>query len=115
MRHWLAAAALSVLFLAPPGAALSQRTYAGEEAAALRCANTLALTAVALWRAGMIEEAEKEVMLEITILILERHVSGTWAQKKTAMAIMRDRRSVPDTLEDYQKNAARCLRQFPIN
>jgi hypothetical protein len=63
----------------------------------------------------MIDETEKEVMLGITILILERHVSGTWAQKKAALAIMRDRRSVEETIEDYQRNAARCLQQFPIN
>lgn len=115
MRHWLAAAALFCITTTTPVMALSQRTYAGEEAAALRCANTLALTAVALSRAGMIDETEKEVMLGITILILERHVSGTWAQKKAALAIMRDRRSVEDTIEDYQRNAARCLQQFPIN
>ena len=91
------------------------RTYAGSEAAALRCSNTLALTAVALNRAELIGEQQKDAMLGVTLLILERHVSGTWAQKKAAMAVMRDRRSVPDTLTDYRKNAAKCLRQFPIN
>jgi hypothetical protein len=54
-------------------------------------------------------------MLSISVLILERHVQGTWAQKKAALAVMRDRRSVTETLEDYQQNAARCLAQFPIN
>lgn len=115
MQQSLAALVLTIACLVLPSAATSQRTYAGEEAAALRCANALALTAVALSDAGLIQEEEKEVMLEVTILILERHVSGTWAQKKAALAIMRDRRSVPDTLADYQNNAARCLRQFPIN
>ena len=90
-------------------------TYEGSEAAALRCSNTLALTAVALNRADLIGDPEKEVMLGVTLLILERHVSGTWRQKKAAMAVMRDRRSIPDTLSDYRKNAVRCLRQFPIN
>jgi len=90
-------------------------TYEGSEAAALRCSNTLAMTAVALNRAKLIGAPEKEVMLSVTLLILERHVSGTWAQKKAAMAVMRDRRSVPDTLTDYRENAAKCLRQFPIN
>jgi hypothetical protein len=97
------------------GPAMAERVYAGEEAAALRCSNTLALTAVALSRAQMIGDAEKDVMLGVTLAILERHVSGTWAQKKAAMAVMRDRRSVDDTLDDYRRNAARCLRQFPIN
>lgn len=92
-----------------------KRVYEGREASALRCSNTLALTAVALSAADLISNAEKEVMLEITIRILERHVSGNWVEKKRAMAVMRDRRSVPDTLEDYQRNAARCLREFPIN
>lgn len=91
------------------------RVYEGSEAAALRCSNTLALTAVALSRAGLIEDVEKQVMLGITISILERHVSGTWRQKKAAMRVMRDRRSVPDTLTDYRRNALRCLQQFPIN
>jgi len=91
------------------------KVYEGSEAAALRCSNTLALTAVALARADLIGEDEKEVMLGVTVLILERHVSGTWSQKKAALKVMRDRRSVPDTLDDYRANAVRCLRQFPIN
>ncbi|MBD3663795.1 hypothetical protein [Sulfitobacter aestuariivivens] len=97
------------------GCAQAQRTFEGEEAAALRCANTLALTAVALRRSDLIGEEEKEVMLGVTLLILERHVSGTWAQKKKALAVVRDRRSIDATIEDYQRNAARCLEQFPIN
>lgn len=92
-----------------------QKIYEGEEAAALRCANTIALTGVALERAGLIGEAEKEVMLGVTVLILERHVSGTWRQKKAAMEVMRKRRSFEATIEDYQKNAAVCLERFPIN
>jgi len=111
---------LSVLSLAAvlalPGAATAaQRVYEGREAAALRCANTLALTAVALSAAEMIGEGEKSVMLGITVRILDRHVEGTWAQKRAAMEVMRDRRSVPDTLEDYRRIAERCLVQFPIN
>ncbi|MDF3413207.1 hypothetical protein HKX54_01965 [Sulfitobacter sp. M57] len=98
-----------------PAVAQTKRIYSGEAAAALRCSNTLALTAVALSRAGKISDLEKSVMLGITIRILERHVDGTWNQKKRALKVMRDRRTVPDTLADYRKNAARCLRQFPIN
>ena len=109
----LAGAVLCIAVL--PAFAQGKRVYSGEEAAALRCSNTLALTAVALARADLIGGVEKEVMLKVTVLILERHVSGTWAQKKRALEVMRDRRSVPDTLADYRKNAARCLRQFPIN
>lgn len=115
MGRWLAIAAIFCALLSAPAMAVSQRTYAGEEAAALRCANTLALTAVALSGAELIDEAEKDVMLGISMLILERHVSGTWNQKKAALEVMRDRRSVPDTLDDYQRNAAQCLKQFPIN
>jgi hypothetical protein len=98
-----------------PTSSDAKRVYEGSEAAALRCSNTLALTAVALAGAGLISEGDKEVMLGVTILILERHVSGTWWQKKAALKVMRDRRSVPDTLEDYRSNAVRCLGQFPIN
>ena len=101
--------------LAGPSLAEGQRVYEGREAAALRCSNTVALTAMALSSANMIGQEEKDVMLGVTIRILERHVSGTWAQKKAAMAVMRDRRSVTDTLEDYRRNAARCLAMFPIN
>lgn len=111
----LVAAAVLLMLTCATSASAVQRTYEGEEAAALRCANTLALTAVALSAAELITDAEKEVFLGVTVLILERHVSGTWQQKKAAMAVMRDRRSVPDTLEDYRRNAGRCLRQFPIN
>ena len=90
-------------------------TYEGEEAAALRCANMIAHTAVTLARAEMIGEHEKTVMLGVTVLILERHVSGTRGQKKMAMTILRDRRTIDQTLEDYRKHAAHCLVQFPIN
>lgn len=75
----------------------------------------LAYTAVTLARADMIGEDEKNVMLGITVLILERHISGTRAQKKAAMRVMRDRRDIDATLSDYRRNAAKCLVQFPIN
>ncbi|KIN64046.1 hypothetical protein Z946_2931 [Sulfitobacter noctilucicola] len=114
MRRRLLSVALAVV-LAQPVMAQKTRTYAGEEAAALRCSNALALTAIALSRAELIADVEKEVMLGVTVLILERHVSGTWQQKKRALEVMRDRRSVPDTLDDYRRNAVKCLRQFPIN
>lgn len=104
-----------ILSLLGSAAWAGQRVYQGEEAAALRCANTLALTAVTLSRAERISDGEKEVMLGITVRILERHVSGTWPEKRSAMEVMRDRRSVVATLADYRKNAARCLAQFPIN
>ncbi len=97
------------------GPAVAARTYSGEEAAALRCANMLAYTAVTLARADMIGPEEKDVMLGVTVLILERHVSGTRAEKKAAMAVMRDRRDITTTLADYRDNAAKCLVQFPIN
>ncbi|WP_255200149.1 MULTISPECIES: hypothetical protein [unclassified Sulfitobacter] len=111
MRNFIALCA--TLLCATP--ALADRTYGGEEAAALRCANMLAYTAVTLAREEMIGQEEKEVMLGITVLILERHVSGTRAQKKAAMAVMRDRRDIDATLRDYRRNAAKCLVQFPIN
>ena len=119
-RSILTAAVCSVLSIAAlvafPGAATAgTRVYEGREAAALRCANTLALTAVALSAAELIGEGEKNVMLGVTVRILDRHVEGTWAQKRAAMEVMRDRRSVPDTLEDYRRIAERCLVQFPIN
>lgn len=103
------------LLSTPSVATAAPHIYEGREAAALRCANTLALTAVALSAAEMIGEGEKNVMLGITVRILDRHADGTWAQKRAAMEIMRDRRSVPDTLEDYRRIAERCLVQFPIN
>ena len=96
-------------------AAPKPKVYSGEEAAALRCSNTLALTAVALNGAGLMSDAEKDVMIGITFLILERHVSGTWQQKKQALRQVRDRRSVEQTLQDYRRTAPLCLRRFPIN
>ena len=111
----LRALCLALLLVFPGHLALAEKVYEGSEAAALRCANTLALTAVALNSAGLIPEEQKEAMLGVTVLILERHVSGTWAEKKRALAVMRDRRSPADTLEDYRRIAVKCLRQFPIN
>jgi hypothetical protein len=111
----LFALSLVALLALPSAATAAPRIYEGREAAALRCANTLALTAVALSAAELIGEGEKNVMLGITVRILDRHVEGTWAQKRAAMEVMRDRRSVADTLEDYRQIAERCLVQFPIN
>lgn len=113
MKRFPAFAVYASLFLANPGHA--EQVYEGSEAAALRCSNTLALTAVAMAGAEMIGETEKDVMLGVSILILENHVSGTWAQKKAALKIMRDRRSATETVDDYRRNAAKCLKQFPIN
>lgn len=109
------ALSLGALVAHPGMATAGKRIYEGREAAALRCANTLALTAVALSAAELIGEGEKNVMLGVTVRILDRHVEGSWAQKRAAMAVMRDRRSVPDTLDDYRRIAERCLVQFPIN
>lgn len=92
-----------------------QRTYAGEEAAALRCANMMAFTGITLNRAGLMAVEEKDVLIGISVLILERHVSGKWATKRRAMEVMRDRRSVNDTLADYRRNAPGCLERFSIN
>lgn len=112
LRHILCSVA--TVFLIAPSLA-SGKTYEGDEAAALRCANTLAFTAVALAEEGRLGEVEKEVMLEITVLILELHVSGTWSQKKAALRIVRDRRDALQTLSDYERFALQCFERFPIN
>ena len=109
-------ALLLLCLSAPLGAAEpGQKVYSGEEAAALRCANTIALTAVALSQEGKLPEAEKQVMLQITVFILDRHVSGTWRQKKAALEVVRDRRDAIETLQDFERYSEQCLRQFPIN
>ncbi|MFT6675989.1 MAG: ribosome biogenesis protein Tsr3 [Sulfitobacter sp.] len=115
LRSFVLAISCFALLAGGPATAANQRTYQGQEAAALRCANMLALTAVSLAGVKLISQQDKDIMLGVTVLILERHVSGSWAQKKAALKIMQSRRSLPDTLDDYQQNAAKCLRQFPIN
>lgn len=110
----MCACAVLVCAMAGPVPA-AQKIYAGSEAAALRCANIVALTAVALNNAGRIGDAEKEVMLGISFLILEGHVSGSWQQKREALAVIRDRRNVEETLADFERFAQKCLRDFPIN
>ena len=52
----------------------------------------MAMTGVTLNGAGLMGEQEKDVLIGISVLILERHVSGNWTEKKRAMAAMRDRR-----------------------
>lgn len=106
---------LAGLIVSTSPAVAEPKVYEGEEAAALRCANTMAFTAVALESTGGIGAAEKQVMLDITVRILVDHVSGNWAQKKAALAIVRDRRDPFETFEDFERFANQCLRQFPIN
>jgi hypothetical protein len=91
------------------------KVYSGREASALRCANAVAFTAVALDSAGLLSPGEKDVMLGVTILILERHVSGTWKQKKQGLAVIRDRHGPQDSLDDFRRYAENCLKEFPIN
>lgn len=81
----------------------------------MRCANTLALTAVALESSERITPLEKDVLLDITVRILVNHVSGTWRQKKAALRVIKDRRDVLETLDDFKRFANQCLIQFPIN
>lgn len=109
------ACAAGLLLLAGVQTAQAERTYDGKEAAALRCSNLLSITAVVLSEAEEITLVERDVMLFATVAILERHVSGTRAEKQRALAVVRERRSLLETLEDYQRNAQRCLKQFPIN
>jgi hypothetical protein len=104
-----------VLALTTGAAEAGQRVYEGEEASAIRCANMMALTGVTLYQSGRMGEPEKDALIGISILILERHVSGNWTEKKRAMEAMRDRRSIEATLEDYQRHAPYCLSRFPIN
>lgn len=108
------ALALLLVFLAGTASA-AQRVYEGEEASAIRCANMLAMTGVTLHRAGLMDTPEKDVLIGISVLILERHVGGTWREKKRAMEAMRDRRDMDATLKDYQRHAPLCLVRFPIN
>ncbi|SFG09148.1 hypothetical protein SAMN05443635_107109 [Roseobacter denitrificans OCh 114] len=91
------------------------RVYEGTEAGALRCANMMALTAIVLSDTDRMGEQEKDVMIGISFLILQGHVSGTWAEKKAALEVVRDRRGVQETLDDFERLAEQCLRDFPIN
>ena len=106
--------AFALLMVALPADA-AERVYEGDEAAAIRCANMMAMTGVTLFRAGLMGEPEKDILIGISVLILERHVSGNWTEKKRAMEVMRDRRDLETTLEDYQRHAPLCLERFPIN
>lgn len=108
-------ACLAALVISSSPAVASQRTYEGEEAAALRCANMIAFTAVELEGAGRISRFEKQVMLDITVRILANYVSGTWAQKKAALRLVQDRRDALETLDDFEQHANRCLIQFPVS
>lgn len=103
------------LMLVAGTASAAQRVYEGDEASAIRCANMMAMTGVTLNRAGLMGVPEKDVLIGISVLILERHVSGTWTEKKRAMEAMRDRRDIEETLNDYQRHAPLCLKRFPIN
>jgi hypothetical protein len=104
-----------VLLLTASNASAAERVYDGDEAAALRCANMMAMTGVTLNGAGVMGDAEKDVLIGVSILILENHVSGNWNTKKRALKVMRDRRDLDETLLDYQRNALGCLKRFPIN
>ncbi|WP_245897304.1 hypothetical protein [Roseobacter denitrificans] len=75
----------------------------------------MALTAIVLSDTDRMGEQEKDVMIGISFLILQGHVSGTWAEKKAALEVVRDRRGVQETLDDFERLAEQCLRDFPIN
>lgn len=107
-------ALLLVVFCASAANAKT-RVYEGAEAAALRCANMMALTAIVLSDTDRMGEPEKDVMIGISFLILQEHVSGTWAEKKAALEVVRDRRGVQETLDDFERLAEQCLREYPIN
>ena len=111
LRAWLAAIALCVMATAVQ----AQRTYEGREAAALRCASMFAVTAVVLAETDQFSEVERDVLLFASVAILERHVSGTWRQKRRALDLLIERRGLEDTVKDYGRNATKCFRQFPIN
>lgn len=97
------------------GVGAAQTVYEGDEAAALRCANMIALTGIALGGAELISPQDREVMVGLAGLILDRHVGGTRAQKLRALEIMQSRRGPEATLLDYQDNVRHCLARFPIN
>ncbi|MGB7244984.1 MAG: hypothetical protein WBC93_23230 [Sulfitobacter sp.] len=112
MRRSGIIAAFAIVLAGQPVAALE---YKGQEAAALRCANMLAMTGVALGSTGKIPEVEQKVILGMSVLILDRHVSGTWSQKKAALRVVRGRRTALETFTEFKKYAGKCLEQFPIN
>ena len=85
LRAWLAAIALCVMATAVQ----AQRTYEGREAAALRCASMFAVTAVVLAETDQFSEVERDVLLFASVAILERHVSGTWRQKRRALDLLK--------------------------
>lgn len=105
---------LSLLLVVAGSAEAGQRVYKGREAAALRCADMIAQTAVTLYDAGMMDRNDSRAMMAVTVLILEHHVSGTRSEKMRALKEVRKRHSTSETLEDYKRHALDCVKRFPI-
>jgi len=112
MKHLIAAASVALALTA--GTMAEARTYSGPEANALRCANTLSFTAVAMFEAGMISANDRDAMILYSVMILDRYVSGSQEQKMAGLEAMANHYGFEGTLEDFADNADNCIRMFPV-
>ncbi|WP_238368031.1 hypothetical protein [Mesobacterium pallidum] len=111
MRRLTLAMGLALCVAAPAQA--ERRVYAGEEAAALKCAWIVAASVSMAERAGLTSTRNKEFAQLYAAIVLQRYVSGTDRQKMAALKAVSERRSPQQTVDEFMRQADDCLRQFP--
>lgn len=79
MRYGICGALLTAALALP--ATAGSRVYAGDEAAALRCAAEFSYSAHVLSRQGLMSDHHRQVATKTSYYLLEHHVSGSFEDK----------------------------------
>ncbi len=106
--------ALSLMLSSAPMAEAKRKVYSGSEAEALKCSYLISMTALLLWKAGKLSTRDKDRAMTISVIMMNRYVSGTWEQKKKALTTVGNRRSLGKTVKEFQQQSKYCIRRFPV-
>ena len=108
------ALALCLTLALPHSARAERRVYQGSEAEALKCAYLFSHSAVVMEKGGYIPAKDRDVLIAVSGLILQRYVGGTEAQKLRALRAVGSRRNTVSTLLQFRDESRYCFKRFPI-
>jgi hypothetical protein len=114
MGFRLAALCVALWLTAPAAEAQNRRVYAGNEAEALKCAYLISQTANLLERAGRISTTTRENAVKYAAYILLRYVGGTQEQKMAAFKAVGQRRTLLQTVVQFDREVKYCRGKFPV-